>query len=242
MVKGVFVIKTLIITSCTGEKRIKVTNPLKQEDFCDRALLEKREKEIESFSTAKELYTGLQHLRLMEGVSLLRNTYGEEILDLHILSAGYGLISEDRVIAPYEVTFNDMNAKEIADWSDHLNIPEQLTTTIQGYGLVIFLLGEKYIRSLQLSKISIKSGQKLLFLSGGSSKKHIPDQDQYYFINLGPQEASYFSYGLVGLKGYLFKLFSLEMIKTKGYDNGIFEIIYEDPASFLSKLNYKSKI
>jgi hypothetical protein len=44
----------------------------------------------------------------MEGVQLLRQSLGREAVDVVILSAGYGVIPEDKTIVPYEVTFNTM--------------------------------------------------------------------------------------------------------------------------------------
>jgi hypothetical protein len=49
----------------------------------------------EALMPAPELYTGLQHQRLMEGVRVLQNAGQGPQLDLYILSAGYGLVPAD---------------------------------------------------------------------------------------------------------------------------------------------------
>ena len=102
-------LKTLVITSCTGEKKYHPDNQLTQDDFIDIEKLNCREKDLEQYKTpAGEIYTGMQHLRLMEGINVLREKYGADIIDLYIVSAGYGLISEHREVIPYEVTFNPL--------------------------------------------------------------------------------------------------------------------------------------
>ncbi|MDF9759788.1 hypothetical protein OKW24_001561 [Peribacillus simplex] len=233
MIKNI--LKTLIITSCTGEKRFKPENELIQDDFKTNETLSKREKELEEYQlNACDIYTGMQHLRLMEGIDLLRENYGNDIVDLSIISAGYGLISERKKIVPYEVTFNNMNSKEIKEWSDHLQIPNSASTEISKYDLIIFLLGDKYIRSLQLPIKGLKENQKLVFLASKTSKKFIPDSNPYYFLEVGQNDAKEFSYGLVGLKGFLFKLLSKEIV-THGKD--FLNEIYNNPTVIMDTLN-----
>ena len=41
---------------------------------------------------AGEIYTGMQHLRLMEGIQELWKKFGRSVVDLYIVSAGYGVI------------------------------------------------------------------------------------------------------------------------------------------------------
>ncbi|MEC1071403.1 tRNA-guanine transglycosylase DpdA [Priestia megaterium] len=228
-------VRTLIITSCTGEKKFKPENELVQRDFESNEILSNREKELEEYSTnACDLYTGMQHLRLMEGIELIRDKYGNDIVDLSIISAGYGLISEKKKIVPYEVTFNNMNSEEIKNWSSHLQIPYSIQKEISKYDLIIFLLGDKYIRSLQLPLEGTNENQKLVFLASKTSKKFIPSIKPYYFLEVGQNDAKEFSYGLVGLKGYLFKLLSEEII-AEGKE--MLNKIYENPTLIMDVLN-----
>lgn len=228
-------VKTLIITSCTGEKKFKPENELIQQDFESEETLAKREQELKEYQlNACDIYTGMQHLRLMEGIELLRENFGNEIVKLSIISAGYGLVNEKKKIVPYEVTFNNMGSKEIIEWSDHLKISESLSNEITKYDLIIFLLGDKYIRSLQLPIKGVNENQKLVFLASKTSKKFIPDTNPYYFLEVGQNDAKEFSYGLVGLKGYLFKLLSKEIV-SKGKE--LLNEIYDDPTLIMEILN-----
>lgn len=91
---------------------------------------------------ATMLYTGAQHLNVMAGVNLLRETFGKDRIDIKILSAGYGLIDERHEVVPHEVTFNDLRLAELEQWSKKLNIREDFENSIAGYDLVFILLGE----------------------------------------------------------------------------------------------------
>lgn len=233
-------IKTLVVTSCTGEKKFHPQNQLLQSDFENKSSLQDREKELAEFQcSAGEMYTGMQHLRLMEGIQSLRKELGEDIVDLCIVSAGYGLINESRVIVPYEVTFNTMNASGISEWSQKLGIHEDLSDYVREYDLVFFLLGDKYLRAVALPLENTKPDQKILVFASGTSRKMIPYQEPYYFIEVGQEDAKSFSYGLVGLKGYLFKLLSQDIVTSNG---GLLEKIYQDPSIVMATLKkYRKK-
>ncbi|MFB6275585.1 MAG: DUF6884 domain-containing protein, partial [Halothece sp.] len=126
--------RILVITSCTGEKRQKPINQLIQSDFYETEQLKSREEELADFATpASQLYTGSQHLQVMKGVNHLRDALGSEVIDLMILSAGYGLIPEDQIIVPYEVSFNTMTGQEIDEWSRFLDIHRSLEQAIHNY-------------------------------------------------------------------------------------------------------------
>lgn len=116
--------RILIITSCTGEKVVGSDRQLTAEDFkMGKTHLTKREKELKDLlRSAREIYSGEQHVRLMRGVEESQKS-GKNQIDLHVLSAGYGLIPEDRMVAPYEITFATMKSKELRDWADTLNVP-----------------------------------------------------------------------------------------------------------------------
>ena len=104
----------LVISSCTGDKVVNTPAELKLEDFADADRLKRREHELASYRRpASVMYTGKQHEYLMRGVDKLRRAYGDNFVDLRILSAGYGLIEEDRVICPYDVTFSKWASRNV---------------------------------------------------------------------------------------------------------------------------------
>ena len=140
--------KILVITSCTSCKKYKPTNQLQPEDFLSTERLEMRSDELKDFEVpAAKMYTGQQHRDLMTGLKQLRALHGTDIIDLHIISAGYGLLSESKVIVPYNVTFTGLKKKELLAQSDNLEIHQQVETLIVNYELVFFLLGSEYVSS-----------------------------------------------------------------------------------------------
>jgi hypothetical protein len=93
--------RILIVTSCTGEKSVTQERALTLADFEKGAAhVKKREQELkEQLTQAEDLYSGLQHVRLMRGVRAFREAHAPNgsgaMLDLWILSAGYGLVPGD---------------------------------------------------------------------------------------------------------------------------------------------------
>lgn len=220
----------LIVTSCTGEKKFKPTNQLTLEDFKNSDQLQSRSKKLAEFACpASQMYTGLQHLRVIEAVELLRQSCGKKAVDLAIVSAGYGLIPENQIIVPYEVTFNTMKGYEVDEWANFLGLHQAFEQSIIGYDLVFLLLGEKYLRSLRLPVIT-QPEQTLIFLASKGSKSYIRDLNAKTFImTLSNAEAKHYHYGLVGLKGFLIKQFA----KSVSTENGILERVYNQPKNFL---------
>lgn len=115
--------RILIITSCTGEKASSPGNQLVLEDFVrGGAHLSKREKELKAFALpAGEIYTGQQHVRLMRGIEAVKGAKSLSI-DLHIVSAGYGMIPGDQSVVPSECTFATMKSKELRECNYQLEI------------------------------------------------------------------------------------------------------------------------
>ena len=116
--------KRLVISSCTSDK-------------------------LNCEAPAAKMYTGLQHRRLMEGLKQVRQVYGEQAVDLAIVSAKYGLLSECKVIAPYNCTFQGLRTNEILERSHSLQLHERTKVLIRRYDLVFFLLGKEYVQALE---------------------------------------------------------------------------------------------
>ena len=222
--------RVLVVTSCTGEKRSKPDNQLMLEDFKDSARLQKRHEELAQFvCPAGQMYTGVQHLRAMEGVQLLRQSFGREAVDVAILSAGYGVIPEDKTIVPYEVTFNTMKGYEVDEWAKFLGIRQAFERAIVGYDLVFMLLGENYLRSLCLP-VETSSNQTFIFLASSKSANYIRvTRAKTYVLPLSNADAKHYRYGLVGLKGFLFKRFA----ECVARDGTLLQKVYDEPEVFV---------
>jgi hypothetical protein len=196
--------KFLIITSCTGEKVVDSDRQLTVEDFHKgKAHVAKREKELkELLRSAGEIYSGDQHVRLMRGVEETRNA-GKDQIDLHVLSAGYGLIPEERLVAPYEITFATMKSKELRDWADTLHVPQDFRQVVSApYDFGMILLGDNYLDACNLDETLKFGGPTLLFCGTGMAKK-LPKMANVRVVAISNPEAKRFSCGLIGLKGEL---------------------------------------
>jgi len=66
---------------------------------------------------------------------------------IFILSAKYGLVDLEEIIEPYDITLNDMSAKEVKDWSDKIIEQLELVSDLREDKFV-FLAGNKYIKYL----------------------------------------------------------------------------------------------
>lgn len=197
--------RLLVISSCTGAKRHKPEQQLTLEDFrLGAAHLERREEALAEFRcTAKEMYTGAQHKQVSQGMKLLA-TIPDLTASLRIISAGYGVIDADDTIVPYETTFNDLSSRELARWSQTLGIHADLNRIIKDYDVVIFLLGEGYLKAAALP-LESREDQSFIFLASGGSAKSLPQHAaKQAVLTLNNADARRFQYGLVGLKGYLF--------------------------------------
>ena len=218
--------KILVITSCTSWKKHKPTNQLQLEDFLSVERFTARSAELKSFETsAGEMYTGQQHRCLMDGLKAFRRVHESTVVDLHIISAGYGLLAEDDVIVPYNVTFSGLNKSDLEASSNRLQLHERVETLIKGYELVFFLLGEKYVRALQLP-FEISDSITQIFLLGDSHRKLIPDLPNIHFVSAGEPLRDKLNTTQTALKGLVFKKVC-ERVRHNGLQ--VFDEIMQNP-------------
>lgn len=221
-------LKVNIITSCTGEKLHSPDGQLTQQDFQtinNKEIFKSKEEVLNEFrTTAEEIYTGQQHVRLMRGVEGFREKFGAETVKLWILSAGYGLIESSRQVVPYECTFQGMKADEIKQWSNHLNIPNEAREVLaEKADLTIVLLGDSYLKALQLDD-SFVFGAPTVFLASNGSQKLVKGQGKAKIIPFSNKEAKRYSCGLVALKGEITARILKKLAETDGaFIDSLFE-------------------
>lgn len=201
-------LKILILTSCTGKKSVSHVKQLTSKDFkAGPDHLTRRENELSDFCrTAGDIYAGEQHLRLMRGVRSMREVTGKELrieVAVDVLSAGYGLIPECRMVAPYELTFSTMKSKELRDWSDTLSVPEDFRKIVTlKYDLCLILMGDNYLAACALEENVSFGGPTILFCGTRTAKK-LKAMQNVRVVPISNSDAKRFSCGLVGLKGEL---------------------------------------
>jgi len=158
--------RILIISSCTKKKK-------------------------EGKDKASKMYLGKQHLLVKKGIEILRK---DNYVDWYIISAKYGLINENYVIEPYDLSFKSMGKKDIRKLSKDLGIENKLSSVIKKHDKAFFILGEKYLISIDdfLKNIPIPS---TFFTNRKLS---------YETIKCGVEEAKKYHISVISLKGYLF--------------------------------------
>jgi len=193
------------VSSCTGEKDVRDCPYLLTEvDFDEPSALLRREAELSRWALpAVRLYTGWQHRYMMMGVNAIRERFGSTACALRIISAGYGLVGEDRSLVPYEATFQGKRKRWIHDRAQRLGIPQDLRAAIRDFEVVIFLLGKEYLQSTH-APVLPGVNQRLIFLATNAK---LAFHQNSTIVPAGLEETR-FGAGLVALKGKMFELFA----------------------------------
>jgi hypothetical protein len=123
--------------------------------------------------------------------------------DLRTLSAGYGIVSADQPLAPYEATFATMKSGVLRAWARQLGVPAAFRRLVrEPCDLALILLGDDYLAACEIDATVAFGGPTLLFCGKAAAKKLLA-MPNLHKITLGNPEAKQFSCGLVGLKGEL---------------------------------------
>lgn len=199
--------RVLVLTSCTGEKASQSHEALRVEDFDDPTRLRAGEERLTRLCRpAGVMYIGQQHIRVMRGVQAMRGVLGPHGIDVAIVSAGYGLVQEGRMIAPYDVTFAGMSSRGIRDRGARLGLPRAVRSELRGYDLVFSLLGSSYLTAIT-PPLPAEPGQRIVYFAKPGEEALVRAGE--VLVPAGKQEARRYRAGLVALKGRM-----LEMLGT----------------------------
>jgi hypothetical protein len=143
--------RTLVITPCTAEKRREVPDPARAADLGDPGRRKQAEARLAAFAApAAEMYTGTHHRLVMEGVRAVWERWGKQVLEVMILSGGYGLLRAEEVIVPYDVSLKEFDEASLPEWAARLRIPEEVASCVSDFDLVFYLLHGRYLSVLDL--------------------------------------------------------------------------------------------
>jgi hypothetical protein len=196
----------LVVGSCTDKKNVcDCPYQLAEHDFDNPAVLASRETELANWALpAADLYMGWQHRYMMNGVNAIRRRFGSERCVVRIISAGYGLVDEDRSLVPYDATFHGKRPTWIYERAQRLGIPQALRQAIQDFEVVVFLLGKEYLLSTHPPLVPAPK-QRFVFLT---SKREIPMHPSSTVVSAGRDECRAFHAVATRLKGKMFELFA----------------------------------
>jgi hypothetical protein len=166
--------RTLVISPGTTEKRDQVPDPALAAELVEPELRREAEARLAaSACPAMAMYTGTHHRMVRDGIWSVWERWGRGVLDLTILSAGYGLIPADEMIVPYEATFSGEPAI-LMDWSARLQISERAADLVRGYDLVLLLLSGPALAALDLP-LDVPASAQQIVLTDAASLASVPN-------------------------------------------------------------------
>jgi hypothetical protein len=197
----------LVITSCTGDKAAVGHPGLQLSDFQDPERLKRGEERLRDLMLpAGLMYTGQQHVRAMAAVKLLREILGADAVKICIVSAGYGVLDEDQLIAPYDVTFSGMPRSEARRWARQIGAADGIRARLPGHNLVIVLLGSSYLEAVD-PPLPVADGQRIIYFAKEAERRRLT-RTAAVLVLAGARESTRYRMGLIGLKGRMLELFA----------------------------------
>lgn len=119
-----------------------------------------RKKDDEGEIPAFNRYTGSSSSGMLNFFSSFHQRKNS-LLDLYVLSAGYGFIPADAKIKKYDISFNNVDSNLRCEMSKRLNIGGDFHRILNlGYKLIVLRLGSEYLKAL--NSVS-KENNKLLY-------------------------------------------------------------------------------
>jgi hypothetical protein len=123
----------------------------------------------ESLIPARELYLGRQHRTMVRAVDSLRMARPDLGVQMFIVSAGYGLLSETELVVPYEAHLGTTRAQWI-DRGTQLRLHDQLTALRDISLTQVFGLSVAYLEAAKLPSDSLPNA---IYLAGAAfARKH----------------------------------------------------------------------
>lgn len=211
--------RVLIVDQCSGSKSHPDSAPVYDvEEIDERGLDGIRDDPSSVTLPASDLYAGRQQNYVDEGVETLRRN-GHDV-DRYYISAGFGLVSEDTELPPYEATFKEMNTATVTERSERFGLTEELSELIaatEPYDVVFLTLGGDYYDAIDLesilSDLPDRSTAVLFNLEGTAAKF-----DGVVSLDARTEEAKRHGTIVVALKGQYIKNFA-SRVDNSGIDS-----------------------
>lgn len=198
--------RTLVITPCSAKKRAQVQNPARAVDLATPAGRQQSEARLVAHALpAADMYTGTHHRLVMEGVQAVWEAYGMQVLDLCILSGGYGLLHAEETIIPYDISLDEFDEAGLTGWVAQLGIPERAATVVAEYDLVFYLLDGRYLAALHLPLEGTDTAQQIV-LTDEESLALVPHKPNHKaIVAAGSTAARRWHVKAPHVRGFLFK-------------------------------------
>ncbi|MFC7205253.1 queuine tRNA-ribosyltransferase tRNA-guanine transglycosylase [Haloferax namakaokahaiae] len=218
-------LNVLVVDQCSGSKEFPDGAPVFD---AEETLKFSREELLEGDNVpaiaARDLYTGRQQNYVSEAVRRLRDD-GHQV-SRYFISAGFGLVSEDESLPPYEVTFSSMKVAEIRDRSSQLQIRPDLEKVLDegDFDVVFFTLGKDYYNSIDIDSMiqRIRADQ-----IGVVFNREIVDKQFDNIVSVAARTEDAKNHGtiVIGLKGVYLKNFARRVGDIDVLDPGLIETL-----------------
>jgi hypothetical protein len=237
-------IRTLVITPCSAKKRSdclgsdeRVPEPALAADLADPERRQQASARLADHALpAAEMYAGTHHRLVMEGVEAVWQRWGREVLDLAILSGGYGILRADEPIIPYDVTFDQFEGDALADWGARLQVPAKAAALAGQYDLVFLLLDGSYLAVLSLP-LDVPDSVQQLILTDQDSLDLVPARANVYpLVAAEAVAARRWHVKAPHVRGFLFRRICAQVVQ---HGPGLLEWLYQHPED-TELLFYKS--
>lgn len=146
--------RILIIDQCSKDKAQDDSDAYDAEGIDTYSSLEELRNQTEKpIQKARTLYTGRQQQYITQAIDKLGEKT-DDTVDRYFISAGFGLVSQEEGLPPYDVTFKTYSTEEIEHRASKLGIERELLNVVtNGYDLIFFALGRDYYRTFDLSTV-----------------------------------------------------------------------------------------
>ena len=142
---------TLVVTSGFASKRAQTAESVPTPDLATPEPRRQAEGQLAAYARpVPEMYASPHHSLVVEGVQAVWDRWGQEMLDVAILSAGLGLLDAERSIIPYDVRSDGLPEGELAELAPHIPLAEQAQALVAQYDLVFYLLSGQFLAMLEL--------------------------------------------------------------------------------------------
>ncbi len=219
-------IRTLVVTPCTAKKRSQPPEPALAADLADPKRRQQATTRLAEYALpAAEMYAGTHHRLVMEGVQAVWQRWGP-VLDLAILSGGYGILRADEMIIPYDVTFDQFAGNALFDWGAMLQVPSKAAALAREYDLVFLLLDGSYLTVLELP-LDVPETVQQIFFTGWDSMELVPSGANLHpLVAAGTVAARRWHVKAPHVRGFLFRRLCAQVVQ---HGLALLEWLYRNP-------------
>jgi len=208
----------LIFDQCSGSKCIpEGTYEFDSDEITNHSKKELLEQDNIPGIVACDLYTGRQQQQITSAVRQLRRN--GHTVQRYFISAGFGVVGENELLPPYEVTFSNMTVQQIRDQSSMLHIKTDISKilTQSKCDLVFFSLGKDYYTSINIEQMiqRVQSDQ----IGVVFNQSTLADQyDNIVSISARTNDAKQYETIVVALKGLYLSNFAQNLVTVDTID------------------------